>query len=64
MKYRIGKQDLLDRISIWDTYLKRKVHIFACGGTAITLDIAQEKVMKNFEHFLRFVREEELTDEE
>jgi hypothetical protein len=37
MKYRLDKQDLLDRISIWDTYLKRKVHIIACGGTAITL---------------------------
>ncbi len=29
-----------------------------------SFDIAQEKVMKNFEHFLRLVREEELTDEE
>jgi hypothetical protein len=37
MKYRLDKQDFLDRISIWDTYLKRKVHIIACGGTAITL---------------------------
>lgn len=37
MKYRLDKQDLLDRMSIWDTYLKRKVHIIACGGTAMTL---------------------------
>lgn len=37
MKYRLDKRDLLDRLSIWDTYLKRKVHIIACGGTAMTL---------------------------
>lgn len=37
MNYRIDKQGLLDRISVWDTFLKRKVHLIACGGTALTL---------------------------
>ncbi len=37
MKYRIDKQGLLDRISVWDDFLKRKVHLIACGGTAMTL---------------------------
>ena len=37
MDYRIDKQVLLDRISAWDTFLKRKVHLIACGGTALTL---------------------------
>ena len=37
MEYRINKQGLLDRISAWDTFLKRKVHLIACGGTALTL---------------------------
>lgn len=37
MKYRIDKQGLLDRISAWDSFLKRKVHLIACGGTALTL---------------------------
>jgi len=37
MDYRIDKQDLLDRISAWDSFLKRKVHLIACGGTALTL---------------------------
>ena len=37
MEYRIDKQDLLDRISAWDTFLKRRVHLIACGGTALTL---------------------------
>ena len=37
MEYRVDKQSLLDRISAWDTFLKRKVHLIACGGTALTL---------------------------
>lgn len=37
MEYRIDKQGLLDRISVWDTFLKRKVHLITCGGTALTL---------------------------
>ncbi len=37
MEYRIDKQGLLDRISAWDSFLKRKVHLIACGGTAMTL---------------------------
>lgn len=27
----------MDRISAWDGFLKRKVHLIACGGTAMTL---------------------------
>jgi len=37
MEYRIDKQGLIDRISAWDSFLKRKVHLIACGGTALTL---------------------------
>jgi len=37
MEYQIDKQGLLDRISAWDSFLKRKVHLIACGGTALTL---------------------------
>jgi hypothetical protein len=37
MEYRIDKSGLLDRISAWDSFLKRKVHLIACGGTAMTL---------------------------
>ena len=37
MEYRIDKQGLLDRISAWDGFLKRKVSLIACGGTALTL---------------------------
>ena len=37
MEYRIDKQGLLDRVSACDTFLKRKVHLIACGGTALTL---------------------------
>jgi hypothetical protein len=37
MEYRIDKQRLMDTIAIWDSYLRRKVHLIACGGTAMTL---------------------------
>lgn len=37
MEYRLDKKGLLDKISAWDSFLKRKVHLIACGGTALTL---------------------------
>ena len=37
MTYRIDKQGLLDSLSAWNGFLKRKVHLVACGGTALTL---------------------------
>ncbi len=37
MDYRINKQSLLDRIGAWDGFLKKPVHLIACGGTALTL---------------------------
>ncbi len=37
MEYRIDKQGLLDSLSVWNGFLKRKVHLIACGGTALTL---------------------------
>ena len=27
----------MDRIAAWDSFLKRKIHLIACGGTALTL---------------------------
>jgi len=37
MEYRIDKQGLMDRIISWDRFLKRDIHLIACGGTALTL---------------------------
>lgn len=37
MEYRIDKKGLLDRLAAWDGFLKKKVHLIACGGTALTL---------------------------
>jgi len=37
MDYRIDKRNLLDRIGAWDGFLRKKVHLIACGGTALTL---------------------------
>jgi hypothetical protein len=37
MEYRLNKEDLLKTLSGWNGFLKRKVHLIACGGTALTL---------------------------
>jgi hypothetical protein len=37
MEYRINKQGLLDALRAWNGFLKRRVHLVACGGTALTL---------------------------
>jgi len=37
MEYRLNKEGLLANISMWNGFLKRKVHLIACGGTALTL---------------------------
>ncbi len=36
-KYRIDKIGLLDELAAWDSFLKRKVRLIACGGTGMTL---------------------------
>lgn len=37
VQFRIDKETLLRTLSLWNGYLKRKVHLIACGGTALTL---------------------------
>ena len=37
MEYRLDKNRLLDILGEWNRFLKRKVHLIACGGTAMTL---------------------------
>ncbi len=37
MDYRIDKQTLLNVLEQWNQFLRRKVHLIACGGTAMTL---------------------------
>jgi len=37
MEYRINKQRLLEALGHWNTFIKRKIHLVACGGTALTL---------------------------
>jgi hypothetical protein len=37
MEYRLDKNRLLDVLGEWNRFLKRKVHLIACGGTAMTL---------------------------
>lgn len=37
MRYRLTKNDLVDSLRGWNSFLKRKVRLIACGGTALTL---------------------------
>jgi hypothetical protein len=37
MEYRLDKNRLLDILGEWNRFLNRKVHLIACGGTAMTL---------------------------
>jgi len=37
MNYRTNKELLLARLADWDSFLKKRVRLIACGGTALTL---------------------------
>ena len=37
MEYFLNKNRLLEILGEWNRFLKRKVHLIACGGTAMTL---------------------------
>jgi hypothetical protein len=37
MEYRLNKEDLLKNMTAWNGFLHKKVHLIACGGTAMTL---------------------------
>ena len=36
-EYRLDKEELLTHLKNWSRFLRRKVHLIACGGTAMTL---------------------------
>ena len=37
MDYQLDKQTLLDVLGQWNGFFRRKIHLIACGGTALTL---------------------------
>ena len=37
MEYRLNRDTLLDVLGQWNAFVRRKVHLIACGGTALTL---------------------------
>lgn len=62
MDYRINKQTLLDVLGQWNGFLKRKIHLIACGGTALTLwDIKPST--KDVDFLLDLLRKEKLHGE-
>ena len=36
-RWRLDKTDLLNTLSVWNRFLRKRVHLIACGGTALTL---------------------------
>lgn len=59
MEYRLNKQKLLDILEQWNRFLKRKVHLIACGGTAMTL-LDVKASTKDVDRFVALLREENL----
>jgi len=41
-QYRLDKQGLWTILEGWDAYLPRRVHVVACGGTALTIQDLKE----------------------
>jgi hypothetical protein len=37
MEYRLDKEKLLEELGVWNGLLRRRVHLIACGGTALSL---------------------------
>lgn len=45
MQYKLNKKYLLDILRSWNGFLKKKVNLIACGGTAMTLlDIKESTI--------------------
>jgi hypothetical protein len=55
-KYRLDKDELLDHMRAWNHILKRKVHLIACGGTAMTLSGIKEST-KDVDFMVPDIRE-------
>ena len=37
MRYRLDKRELLNILGQWNGFMRRRIHLIACGGTALTL---------------------------
>jgi len=62
MDYRINKQTLLDVLGQWNGFLRRKIHLIACGGTALTLSDIKPST-KDVDFLLNLLRKEKLYGE-
>jgi hypothetical protein len=58
LEYRLDKDRLFDILREWNRFLKRKVHLIACGGTAMTLKGAKLST-KDVDFMVPIVREHE-----
>ena len=55
-KYRLDKNELVDHMRAWNLILNRKVHLIACGGTAMTLSGIKEST-KDVDFMVPNIRE-------
>jgi hypothetical protein len=66
IKYRLSANDLLDTLDNWDSLMNFRVHLIACGGTALTLLKIKDStkdidftvpVAKEYERLMKFLRD-------
>ena len=56
MESRINKITLIEILKIWSQFIRRKVHLIACGGTAMTLLEVKEST-KDIDFMVPEIRE-------
>ncbi len=61
MEYRLDKKVLLEVLAQWNNFIKRKIHLIACGGTALTL-LGVKASTKDVDYFMDLLRQEEIYD--
>jgi len=52
MKKGLTKEELLEILGEWNQFLRRRVHMIACGGTAMTLLGVKESTKVDYEDCL------------
>jgi hypothetical protein len=66
LDYRLDKHLLLDILGQWNGFAKRKIHLIACGGTAMTLQDIKEStkdvdfivpVEREYKHLVRMLKD-------
>ena len=66
IKYRLSANDLLDTLDNWNSLMNFRVHLIACGGTALTLLKIEDStrdidftvpMQKEYDRLMKFLRD-------